>query len=186
MTSRLEQIDLLIEKFFTTKINYKIIPNKKNKNQIYIKDGFINYLIDFKNKLVCPCKSNIIGKANYQIYCNHILYFLIEHLKLSSLVISYLNIKEIYQNFPNYINEDKDNLNEILEKDILKYFEKECIICYEKLNKKNNRLDMFICQLCKNELHFTCYRKWINFRQKGLTIEKGCPFCKNKTNNTIF
>lgn len=173
MITKLEQTNLIIEKLLTIKLNYQITPYKKDKYKINIKDGFINYLVDLNN-LICPCKTNNVK------YCNHILFFLYYHLNLSIVSITYLDIKEIFQKFIKYIHENKQNLNTLIEKDIYRYFDKDCIICYDKLIKKNINLNLFICNCCKNELHLNCYLKWMNFKTKGIEFEKGCPFCKNK------
>ena len=102
---------------------------------------------------------------------------------MSNISIAYLEIKEIYQKFIKYYADNSANLNELIENNIFEYFEKECIICFEKLNKKNCAFNIFICDQCKNELHFSCFKKWMNFRMKGVYIEKSCPFCKNKKTN---
>lgn len=184
--SKGEKISMAINKLYDRNINY-IIMKTKNKKIVIIKDGIVSYKI-FIEKLECQCYSrNNPHNTVDNMYCNHILYLLSKIYHLSDLIITFIDIKPIKEQFIKYIlinnnttTENVDELNNILEEEITKYFAEEiCGICLLSLDHKNFNYDIFTCCQCNNYVHSKCMESWMNSKTIS-NMEKGCIYCKNK------
>ena len=117
--------------------------------KILIKDGIMTYKVGLSPKLECQCDSNTDN-----IYCNHIFYLLSKVYHLSDLTITFIHLKQVHEHFIKYImrnnnTESVDELNNILEEELAKYFAKEvCGICLLSLDHKKFNYDIFTCEKC--------------------------------------
>ncbi len=182
--SRYDKMTGAIDKLYERKINYVTIKNK-NKKIIPIKDGIITYKINLSPKLGCQCYAN----TSNDIYCTHILYLLTKIYKLSDLTITFIHLKQVHEQFIKYIMKNNntitrgvDDLNNILEGEVAKYFAEEtCGICLLSLDDKKFNYDLFTCDQCNNYVHSKCMDNWMNIKIKNIPgMEKGCIYCKNK------
>lgn len=175
--SRYNEMTRAINKLYERKINYFIMKNK-NKKIIPIKDGIVTYKINLSPKLGCQCDEFTYA----DIYCNHILYLLSKIYKLSDLTITFIHLKQAHEQFIKYImkNNNYDDLNDVLEEEIAKYFTKEdCGICLLSLDDKKFNYDIYTCDQCNNYVHSKCMDNWMNTKNKNIPdMEKGCIYCR--------
>ena len=173
--SRYNEMNRAINKLYERKINYVTMKNK-NKKIIPIKDGIVTYKINLNPKLGCQCD------AHTGIYCNHILYLLSKIYKLSDLTITFIHLKQVHEQFIKYIikNRTIDDLNNILEGEIKKYFAEEtCGICLLTLDDRKFNYDIYTCDQCNNYVHSKCMDDWMNVKIKTIPdMEKGCIYCR--------
>ena len=51
--------------------------------------------------------------------------------------------------------------------------DKDCIICYEKCNRKRDNIEFIVNCKCKMSYHKKCIEKWLNIKNK-------CPICREE------
>jgi hypothetical protein len=49
--------------------------------------------------------------------------------------------------------------------------DKDCIICYDKCNKKRDNINFIVNCSCKMNYHKKCIEKWLNIKNR-------CPICR--------
>lgn len=153
---------IIIEKYCI--LNPSLYLTGQKKNTYFVKEGIIIYNVKFDNiSITCPCKSK------KSILCNHILFILIDKLKLDFIII--LFIHKLYKHIIQLMNNKCENMNEsllkIINADILN---DECGIClkhitiYDLLNE---------CSICYKYSHKSCFDKWKSYKN----IERKCIYC---------
>ncbi len=187
--SKYEKIYRAVDILYERKVTYFILKNK-NKKVIPIKDGIVTYKINLSPKIECQCYqyntgANGTDRSNSDIYCNHILYLFSKIYKMSDLIITFIHLKPLHEQFINYIVKNdniSDELNNILEGELANYFKEEvCGICLSSLDDKKFNYDIFICDQCSNYVHSKCMDDWMNIKIKTIpNMEKGCIYCRLK------
>lgn len=155
----MNQLKNRIDTLYSQHANYIIIFDRKRKNKFIIRDGFMNYVVSIGNEIMCQCN---------KFMCNHVLYLLHSHFKLSDFSIYYMTFSRYHK----LLILDMHNGNEFIENKIIKnIIETECGICYLHLNMK----DLYVCDNCCNMVHDSCMRKWITAQKN----QKRCIYCNS-------
>ena len=176
--SRLLQIQNLIENFKRRKHNFIVIKKGKKRNnsfQYILKDGFINYIIDFKSKDLCQCSNKV------DFYCDHVLYIMIYDFGLSNLSISLLKVPKIFKIFIEDLEQNKQKIGKSFQDKLKTFLNDECCgICLFELNASKFNNQYYICEKCHNIVHLKCMEQWITYKSKeNPEIIKKCIYCKN-------
>ncbi len=176
--SRSLQIQTIIENFKKRKFNFIVFKKGKKRSNNYqyiIKDGFINYTIDFKSLNLCQCQNK------NDFYCDHVLYILIYNFGLSNLCVSLLEVPKIFKIFLEELKKNKQKIKITLEDKINIFLKEEsCGICLLDLNGSKFTNQLYICQKCFNIVHLKCMEQWVTHKSReNPEIEKKCIYCKN-------
>lgn len=184
-----EDFFLLNKENDNSKFVFKICGSTKNiyENKIYIKSKMI----------FCNCQDSKSWAKKYGVICKHSCFVLFKVLRLKINKIEYFKrlifnndeIEEIKNSFNSlnllnyeqdflskeYINKfknlniDKNNKLSIEKNDI----EKFCGICYENIDKSENIINIFQCNVCLKLLHNKCINKWTSMGNNT------CPYCRS-------
>lgn len=176
MTTVVKRIEMKLEEFIKNPSKYQIIKNRKTK-LIIIKDGFFKFKLGFtKKEPLCQC--NTIKKVEY---CDHILYYFSKELLLTTHIIAYLDIENVYNKLLQLLaSEENVDFNKELCTEINSYFEQnECRICLDKLNSSKYKFELFKCHKCKNYVHDKCMTQWKTFKKSNDCLKRQCIYCSN-------
>jgi len=182
MDSLNSQYDILDDQI--RRVKNSIFNVTYSKKKYILKDGYIKYQIYIgtlsKDALTTFTKCSCGG--NPYSYCPHLLYIMVNHLKLSTSTIFHFyriqdKIGEIQYN---------NTTNKILQKEIKKSIPKEnCGICLISLIDNNYNLDFYQCNKCTKMVHHKCMCKWLdkinreNKRQgKNESSKNACIYCR--------
>ncbi len=159
----MDELVIKIDKYRYGSLKYTVVlGKKKEKNCVYIQDGFIKYKINLAT-LTCQCGT---------CYCSHILYMLFDIYKLSYNGVLYLSY--VLEFFLNKLNEK--NLSKLIGNEIDNYFKQDnCGYCQSNLIQPTNYLHFYICSQCKKALHSKCANICLKEHKK-------CIYCRKELN----
>ncbi len=172
MTSQVRTIEQRLEELSKNPPKYQIIKDKKTNELVYIKDGFFKFKVNLANSLTCQC-----GATKKAVYCDHILFVLSKYFGLSSLVISFLEVPAINEQFLLLLTTTA-SLDTELHITLDSHFSKhDCGICLDKLNSTKYKFDLFRCKTCQNYVHANCMTTWKTYKTSDTKLLKPCIYC---------
>jgi len=121
------------------------------KKKYVIIDGYFHYQLQLSPTLRCQCGQKL---------CDHVLFMLLNKLRLSYFSVTYLfALTPLYDIFIKHINDDQ--LNSMLEKETDKILNGEsCGICLNSLTDKRYKYILDQCNICKKLAHYNCIAEW--------------------------